>query len=61
MSESILDLGSELHLDTLSGVGSDHWPIELMGSGLGSQFKKPFKFGQFWIGQPEFDEKIRTW
>ena len=44
VSEYIIDLGSEMHSATLLGVGFYHWPIELMWSGLGSQFKKPFRF-----------------
>ena len=34
--ESIIELGSEIHSATLPSMGSDHWPIELMWSGLGS-------------------------
>ena len=60
VSEYIVDLGSEIHSARLSGVGSDHWPVELMWSGLGSQFKKSFRFEQFWLEHPDFDEKIKT-
>ena len=61
ISESIVDLGSEIHCATLSGRGSDHWPIELRWSGLGSQFKKLFRFGQFWLVNPYFEGKIKSW
>ena len=50
--ESIIELGSEIHYATLSGRGSDRWPIELIWSGLGSQFKKPFRFKHFWLENP---------
>ena len=53
----ILDLRSELHSSTLPRVGSNDWPIELMWSGLGSQFKKTLSFEQFWIEYIDFDEK----
>ena len=42
--EYIVDIGSEIHSATILGAGSNHWPIELMWSGLGSQFKKTFEF-----------------
>ena len=32
-----------------------------MLSGLGSQFKKPFMLENFWLGNPCFAEKIKTW
>ena len=32
-----------------------------MWSGLGSQFKKTFRFEQFCLEHPYFKEKIRTW
>ena len=34
--ESIIDLGTEIHSKTHPGMGSNHCPIELMWSGLGS-------------------------
>ena len=61
VSESVINLGSEIHSSTLSGRGSDHWPIELLWSGLGSQFKKPVCFEQFWMVNPDFNEKVKTW
>ena len=45
--ESVINLGSEIHSSTLSARGSDHWPIELMWSGLGSQFKNIFVLSNF--------------
>ena len=41
-------------------MGSDHCQIEIMWSGLGSQFKKPFHFEQFWLENLEFEEKIKS-
>ena len=58
---SIIYLESDIHCATLPNMGSDHWPIELMWSGLGSQFKKLFRFEHFWLEHLEFDEKIRAW
>ena len=40
---------------------SDHWPVELMWSGMGSHIKNPFRFEQFWLEHPDFDEKINMW
>ena len=61
VTESIIYLGSEIHSATLSGMGSDHWLIELMWSGLGSQFKKPFHFEKFSLENPNFEENIKSW
>ena len=61
VSKSIINLGSEIHSSTLFGRGSDHWPIKLFWSGLGSQFKNPFRLEQFWMIHPEFSEKVKTW
>ena len=33
ISESIINLGSEIHSSTLSGRGPDHWPIKFFGVG----------------------------
>ena len=46
VSESIIELGREIHSATLSRRGSEHSPIELMWIGIGSQFKKLFHFEQ---------------
>ena len=35
--------------------------MELEWSELGSYFKKPFRFEQFWIGHPHFKEKVGKW
>ena len=56
-----MELGSEIHASVLFAVGLDHWPMELWWSSLGSQFKKPFRFEQFWLGHPYFKEKVKPW
>ena len=61
VSESVINLGSEIHSSTLSSRGSDHWPTELLWSGLGSQFKNPFHFEHFWMIRTDFNEKFKTW
>ena len=60
VSESIMDLGSELHSAILPEAGSNHCPVEIMLRGLGSQFKKLFRFEQFWLRNPYFTKKIKT-
>ena len=32
-----------------------------MWSGLGSQPKKPFRFEQFWMANPNVEDKMKTW
>ena len=54
-------MGSEIHSAMLSRMGSYHWPSELMWSGIGSQFKKPLHFEQFWLESWDFEEKIKSW
>ena len=51
---------SEIHCATLPSMGSDHWPDEIMRSGLASQFKNPFRFEHFWLENSYFDRKIKT-
>ena len=45
--ELVTNSGSETHSATLLGASSDHSPIELMWSGLGSQFKNSFRPEKF--------------
>ena len=44
VTKSIIELGSDINCVTLPSMVSYHWPVELMWSGMGSQFKKPFRF-----------------
>ena len=50
VSESITESSSEIHSSFLLAAGSNHWKVELWCSGIGSKFKKPFRFEQFWLG-----------
>ena len=59
--ESIIGLGIEIHYAMLPSMRSDHWPIELMWSGMGSQFKNPFRFEQFLLENTYFHEKLKMW
>ena len=56
--ESVMDLGSDISTLVLASMGSNHWLVCLWWSGLGSQFKNPFLFEQFWVGHSDFRNKV---
>jgi len=42
-------------------LGSDHWPIKLEIAMNQQNQNRPFKFEAFWLRDPEFIEKMKTW
>ena len=41
--------------------GSDHWPVQLEASFMGTPKKKPFSFENAWLSHPELNSNIDKW
>lgn len=54
MSDNVVHLGGDFHASIMPQVGSDHWPIMLQWSRLGSRCNRPFRFEYFWFSHPNF-------
>lgn len=50
MSASILPFG-----------GSDHWPVQLEATFMGTPRNRPFRFENVWLSHPEFTNNIDKW
>lgn len=45
----------------LPSIGSDHWPIKLEIAMYPQNKNRPFWFEAFWIRDPTFMDKMKTW
>eukprot|EP00253_Pinus_taeda_P004450 PITA_04450 len=62
ISDNATHLGGEFTASILPISGSDHWPIELQWTRPGNNLKRPFRFEEFWLTHPNFEELVRsTW
>ena len=53
--------GLDLTALTLPLGGSDHWPIHLEASFIGTPRNKPFRFENVWLTHPDFITNIGKW
>jgi len=62
ISDNAPYMGGEFTASILPFSGSDHWPIELQWTRPGHHLKRPFRFEEFWIPHPDFEELVKsTW
>lgn len=54
ISGNVIHLGGDFHASILPQGGSDHWPIMLQWSRLGTRCNRPFQFEAFWFSNPNF-------
>jgi len=52
--DNAIHLGGDFHASILPQGGSDHWPIMLQWSRLGTRCNRPFRFEAFWFSNPNF-------
>lgn len=60
ISDNATNVGGEFTASIVPCSGSDHWPIELQWNRPGNNLRHPFRFEEFWLAHPEFDQFIRT-
>jgi ribonuclease HI/exonuclease III len=60
-SEAFLMEGVAMTSTILDLSGSDHWPIQLWVDIQATPGKKPFRFEQFWLDHPDFQQNIQKW
>ena len=62
ISDNATYVGGDFSATILPFSGSDHWPIELQWNRPGNNLKRPFRFEEFWLNQPDFNELVKaTW
>ena len=62
ISDNATHVGGEFTASILPFSGSDHWPIELQWNRPGNHLKRPFRFEEFWLSHPDFEELVKsTW
>eukprot|EP00253_Pinus_taeda_P022648 PITA_22648 len=54
-------IGITVDSDILPSGGSDHWPISLEATFLGTPRNKPFRFEKFWLQHPNFVKLLEKW
>eukprot|EP00253_Pinus_taeda_P031207 PITA_31207 len=54
ISDNAIHLGGDFHASIMPQGGSDHWPIMLQWSRLGTRSNRPFRFEAFWLSNPNF-------
>eukprot|EP00253_Pinus_taeda_P016062 PITA_16062 len=61
VSENLSLEGLTVYCDILPYGGSDHWPISLTATILGTPRNKPFRFENFWLDHPDFIQLVEKW
>eukprot|EP00253_Pinus_taeda_P006320 PITA_06320 len=61
ISEDLILSGLDLSAMILPFGGSDHWPIQLEASFIGTPRNRPFRFENIWLTHPEFNNNIEKW
>ena len=59
--DTILMDGVTVESDIIPCGGTNHWPVTLDATILGTPKNRPFRFEKFWLGHPEFSNNIKTW
>ena len=59
MSDNAIHIGGDFNASILPQVGSDHWPIMLQWTRLGSRCNIPFHFEAFWFSHPNFKDIVK--
>eukprot|EP00253_Pinus_taeda_P016893 PITA_16893 len=61
ISEDLILTGLDLLAMILPFGGSDHWPIQLEASFIGTPRNRPFRFENIWLTHPDFTSNIEKW
>jgi endonuclease/exonuclease/phosphatase family metal-dependent hydrolase len=59
--ESLMLDGPLIEANILPKSGSDHWPVQLWIDTVSTPKFKPFRFENFWLSFPNFQELANTW
>lgn len=59
--EHIIGMDIFYEASILPSIGLDHWPIKLYIAMNNQNKKRPFRFESFWLRDPEFLPKVKTW
>jgi len=58
LSEDLILTGLDMSAMILPFGGSDHWPIQLEASFIGTPRNRPFRFENIWLTHPDFINNI---
>eukprot|EP00253_Pinus_taeda_P013113 PITA_13113 len=61
ISEDLLLTGLDMSALILPFRGSDHWPVQLEATFMGTPRNKPFRFENVWLSHPDFTNNIDKW
>jgi len=61
ISEDLLLTGRSVTAFILPFRGSNHWPIQLEASFIGTPRNRPFRFENVWLTHPDFITNIGKW
>lgn len=61
ISEDLILTGLDLTALILPFGGSDHWPIHIEVSFIGTLRNKPFRSENVWLTHPNFINNMRKW
>jgi len=61
ISEDLMLIGLDMTVRILPFGGSDHWPVQLEVSCIGTPKNRPFRFENIWLTHPEFISNIKKW
>ena len=60
VSKTIMNIDVFIEAKIMPSLGSDHWPIRLEVDIKNNLGKKPFRFEDFWLRDPEFIKKWKN-